>query len=222
MNFVAITYGYQKFAIFNTNVYSQCLIDCVIAKYMEDMNESVGLRKHNLQTEVKKLHNEEELIKTEIKNIETSIKLEESVLVEKMKEVLTVGGKESKRGTIKNTMIQKKISTSSSDPSAINKLRDDYKAVLTKLENTTSRRAKMMDKLNVCNDYNTRLKDMEPNITTMKIDLVDSYGERVNINTKYEMYANQYLQDRQCYELFIKNTNGKNNLLNFSIRKRRR
>ena len=37
----------------------------------------------------------------------------------------------------------------------------------------------------------------------LKIDLFDNYGERVNINSKNDIYANQYLIDRQCYELYM-------------------
>ena len=35
----------------------------------------------------------------------------------------------------------------------------------------------------------------------LKIDLVDVNGDRVFFNMKGDLYANQYLQDRQCYEL---------------------
>jgi hypothetical protein len=30
---------------------------------------------------------------------------------------------------------------------------------------------------------------------------MDIHGEKVGINSKGDMYANQYLQERQCYEL---------------------
>jgi hypothetical protein len=35
----------------------------------------------------------------------------------------------------------------------------------------------------------------------MKIDLIDQNGDRINIHSKGNVYANTYLIDRYCYEL---------------------
>ncbi len=36
-----------------------------------------------------------------------------------------------------------------------------------------------------------------------KIDLIDVYGERLQVTQKGDLYANLYLSDRQCYELHL-------------------
>jgi hypothetical protein len=36
-----------------------------------------------------------------------------------------------------------------------------------------------------------------------KIDLLDIYGERLQVMQKGDLYANLYLADKQCYELHL-------------------
>lgn len=71
MSFIAITYGYNQYSIFNTNVSTFPLLDNIVSTCLDDI---VNLLNSKLPLWEEKIHNyntEEEQVKKSIKRLET-------------------------------------------------------------------------------------------------------------------------------------------------------
>lgn len=195
MNFIAITYGYNQFSIFNTNVSTQPLIDCIINTCFEDLVAGMKKRMVFLEKEIDGYKIDEDQIKASLKVLETSIKTEEAAIVEKLKEITVL--KDPKK-----VVQSKKTSAISLD---INKvlyaLKDEYHTNELKLQSAISNREKMKEKKKILLEFQEKYRVLDK--TNLKVELFDINGERININSKNDIYANQYLMDRQCYELYM-------------------
>ena len=58
-----------------------------------------------------------------------------------------------------------------------------------------------LDKKNKLQQFLLMYTNKYKEITDIKIDLVDSKGEKININSKGDLYANEYLIEKTVYEL---------------------
>lgn len=132
MSFIAVTYGYNQYYIFNTNASTLSLIDSIISISMDEIISLIESRSASLKKEIELLNKESE----ELKNSDSK----KQIILEKM--------------NMKMNMIT------------------DYKIKFEKIDRKE-----------------------------LKIDLIDGNGDRVNISNYLDSYANQYLIDRQCYEL---------------------
>ena len=193
MNFIAITYGYNQFSIFNTNVSTQPLIDCIINTCFEDITAAIKKRMTSLEKEIDGFRTEEDQMKASQKVIETNIKTEEIVVTEKQKEVSNIQ-KETKKGApVKKAAVNSEISK------LLYALKDEYHANELKLQALMTNRDKMKEKKKILTEQQEKYRLIDK--TKLKIELVDIHGDKVNINSKNDIYANQYLVDKQCYEL---------------------
>ena len=91
MSFVAITYGYNQYSIFNTNTATQPLIDIVTSTCLNVINVSIEDRIHILTNDIKQLLVDMEPLK---KNI-TDKQKEEETIVRQSPEKKTVGKAQS-------------------------------------------------------------------------------------------------------------------------------
>jgi hypothetical protein len=195
MNFIAITYGYNQFSIFNTNVSTQPLIDCIINTCFEDLVSGMKKRMISLEKEIDGYKIEEDQVKASLKVLETSIKTEEAAIAEKLKEVNIQ--KDQKKGP----QAKKAVTTSSDIYKVLYALKDEYHANELKLQSAITNREKMKEKKKILLEFQEKYRLLDK--SNLKIELFDMNGERININTKNDIYANQYLMDRQCYELYM-------------------
>lgn len=196
MNFIAITYGYNQFSIFNTNVSTQPLIDYIINTCFDDITSGMKKRMVSLEKEIESFRTEEDQIKSSLKVLESNIKNEEAVVAEKLKDINLQkepkkGASTKKGGAQISSDIQKQLYA----------LKDEFHANEQKLQNAVANREKMKEKKKILIEFQEKYKQVDK--TNIKIELLDTLGERVNINMKNDIYANQYLVDRQCYELHM-------------------
>ncbi len=79
MSFIAVTYGYNQYSIFNTNTPTQPLIDTIISTCLNIINVSIEDRIHVLTNELKQLQVDMESLRKTIadrqKEEESAIKM---------------------------------------------------------------------------------------------------------------------------------------------------
>ncbi len=187
MSFIAITYGYNQFSIFNTYTSTLSLIDNIISICLDDINNSLEARLKVLLKEIDQLVNEEENTRKEIKRVEGINKVKEEEKVPEVKPNETKG-KQPAKGTGKQAVTN-----------TGNQYDNEIKQLELKLQGQTANTEKYKSKKDMLNEYKSKFISLDR--TDLKIDLVDINGDRANIDSKGDLYANSYLQDRQCYEL---------------------
>jgi septal ring factor EnvC (AmiA/AmiB activator) len=106
MSFIAITYGYNQYSIFNTNVSTQALIDCVTSICIADISSHLNQRLTSLSKEIEVYGNEEETIKKNLKRLENEISKEEEKQLE-IQKALELANKEASKNRGKGANIKK-------------------------------------------------------------------------------------------------------------------
>jgi hypothetical protein len=204
MSFIAITYGYNQFSIFNTNVSTLPLIDNIISTCLEETNLCLDTRLKSLTKELEDFNTEEENLKKLIKKLEGDKQKEEdkiSTEAQKSNEQKDTGKKQGSKNTPKvnnaKAIIQPDLNSSS-----IHAILDEIKSNDNKLQQITANKEKMVMKKKMLVEYKEKYDGYLHKKKEIKIDLVDQNGDRVNIYTRGDAYANSYLVDRQCYELY--------------------
>ncbi len=71
MSFIAITYGYNQYSIFNTNVSTYPLLDNIVSTCLDDILNLLNSKLPVWEEQIHNYNNEEELIKKNIKKLET-------------------------------------------------------------------------------------------------------------------------------------------------------
>ena len=201
MSFIAITYGYNQFQIFNTNTSTLSLIDNILTICLDDIIVLLELRQKNLTKEIEQFSIDEELYRKEMKRLEVNKQKEEEKLADSQKAADLAAknnNNKSASGTKPPTkpMIKNPIETNNSP---INSIIEDLKNFDQKLQNLSVNKEKYKNKKENLLEILTKFNSIDRHL--LKIDLVDVNGDRVFFNMKGDLYANQYLQDRQCYEL---------------------
>ena len=77
MSFIAVTYGYNQFSIFNIKTSTQTLIDNIKSVCLSQIVSALNGRDSSLQKEIDASQTEEENIKKLIKTTEQDLKVEE-------------------------------------------------------------------------------------------------------------------------------------------------
>ena len=204
MSCIAITYGYNQFSIFNTNVSTLPLIDNIISTCLEETHICLDLRLKSLTKELEDYNTEEENLRKLIKKLEGDKQKEEEKISadsQKSNEQKDTGKKQGNKSTpkVNNT---KAIIQNDSNSSSIHVIVEEIKSNDNKLQQITANKEKMVMKKKMLVEYKEKYDGYIHKKKEIKIDLVDQNGDRVNIYTRGDAYANCYLVDRQCYELY--------------------
>jgi hypothetical protein len=191
MSFIAITYGYNQFSIFNTNTSTLSLIDNIISICLDDINTLLEYRHKTLNKEIDVYLNDEENIKKEIKRLEANKQKEEEKNAE--------GNKQSDIKDPKKGKIQTKQPNKNENVNPITLIENELKSYEQKLQLSYATKEKYINKKDMLKEV--LLKYSKIDRISLKIDLIDINGDRVNIGSKGDQYANLFLNDKQCYEL---------------------
>jgi hypothetical protein len=97
MSFVAVTYGYNQYSIFNTNTPTQPLIDIIVSTCLNIINVSIEDKIHIFTNDIKQLLVDMESLK---KNITDRQKEEELLLMKQSPEKKTTVKAQSKNSLI--------------------------------------------------------------------------------------------------------------------------
>ena len=225
MSYILVTYGYNQFSLFNIKTSTPTLIDKIKEVSFQSIVQKLQLRDKSLQKELdlsvieeekltklkasteQDLQIEEDKYQEALKQLEAKRKKEELEQKKKeaeAKEAKGKGKKEEKK-TQEKKKAGKKDAKQVEDPGVddkpivelkekINKINEDLNTLNNNKNINNDKKSKVQQFLGVfTKKYKERMN--------IKIDLVDAKGEKVNINSKGDTYANEYLVEKTVYEL---------------------
>lgn len=115
MSFIAITYGYNQYSIFNTNVSTYPLLDNIVSHCLDDILNLLNSKLPIWEEQINNYNNEEEHIKKCIKKLETEkINNEEKANESnKPKDALSISDSNIPNNNKKNSVISNQKTSSS-------------------------------------------------------------------------------------------------------------
>ena len=225
MSYILVTYGYNQFSLFNIKTSTPTLIDKIKEISYQSIVQKLQARDKSLQKELEAsvieeeklnklkmqaeqdLQIEEDKYQEALKQLEAKRKKEELEQKKKEAEAKEAKGKgkkeekktqEKKKGGKNN---EKKTEDGGVDDKPItdlkekiNKINDDLNTLNNNKNINNDKKSKVQQFLSI---FSKKYKER----MNIKIDLVDAKGEKVNINSKGDAYANEYLIEKTVYEL---------------------
>ena len=225
MSYILVTYGYNQFSLFNIKTSTPTLIDKIKEISFQSIVQKLQARDKSLQKELdasvieeeklnklkasteQDLQLEEDKYQEALKQLEAKRKKEE--LEQKKKEAESKDakgkGKKEEKKTQEKKKAGKKDATKVEDPGVDDKPIVELKGKINKINEDLNT---LNNNKNINNDKKIKVQQFLTMFTkrykermNIKIDLVDSKGEKVNINSKGDAYANEYLLEKTVYEL---------------------
>ena len=222
MSYILVTYGYNQFSLFNIKTSTPTLIDKIKEVSFQNIIQKLQARDKSLQKELDQgVIEEEKLSKLKsateqdlqiekdkydeaVKQLEAKRKKEEMEQKKKEAEAKEEKGKkkeEKKTQEKKKGKAEKKVVEETVDDKPIVELKE-------KLDKINEDINVLNNNKNINNDKKSKVQQFLGIFTkkfkermTIKIDLIDAKGEKVNINSKGDVYANEYLIEKTVYEL---------------------
>ena len=222
MSYILVTFGYNQFNLFNIKSSTPTLIDKIKEVSFQSIIQKLQARDKSLQKELEQgVIDEEKLSKTKqtteqelqiekdkyeeaLKQLEAKRKREEMEQKKREQEAKEAKGKKKEE---KKTQEKKK---GKKEKPPVEETVDDtpIKDLKKKLDDIAEEMNTLNNNKNINNDKKNKVQNFLGIFTkkfkeraTIKIDLIDSKGEKVNINSKGDVYANEYLIEKTVYEL---------------------
>ena len=225
MSYILVTYGYNQFSLFNIKTSTPTLIDKIKEISFQSIVQKLQARDKSLQNELDASVIEEEKLNKLKASTEQDLQIEEDKYQEALrqleakrkkeeleqkkreaeaKETKGKGKKEEKKQQEKKKG-GKNTEKKTEDPGIDDKPITDLKEKINKINEDINT---LNNNKNINNDKKSKVQQFLAIFTkkykermNIKIDLVDAKGEKVNINSKGDAYANEYLLEKTCYEL---------------------
>ena len=226
MSYILVTYGYNQFSLFNIKTSTPTLIDKIKEASYQSIVQKLQARDKSLQKELDLSVVEEEKLNKLKASTEQELQIEEDKYQEALrqleakrkKEELEQKKKEAEskdvkgKGKKEEKKTQEKKKTGKVDPKKaveepgvddkpiveikekLNKINEDINTLNNNKNTNNDKKSKVQQFLSI---FSKKYKER----MNIKIDLVDSKGEKVNINSKGDAYANEYLIEKTVYEL---------------------
>ena len=211
MSYILVTYGYNQFSLFNIKTSTPTLIDKIKEISFQGIIQKLQARDKSLQKELEQGVIEEEKLNKLKTSTEQDLQIEKDKYDEAVKQLEAKRKREEleqkKKEEEKKTQDKKK---GKGDKKVAEETVDDKPIVelKEKLDKITEDINVLNNNKNINNDKKNKVQQFLGIYTkkfkermNIKIDLVDSKGEKVNINTKGDVYANEYLIEKTVYEL---------------------
>ena len=225
MSYILVTYGYNQFSLFNIKTSTPTLIDKIKEISFQSIVQKLQARDKSLQKELDASVIEEEKLNKLKVSTEQDLQIEEDKYQEALrqleakrkkeeleqkkreaeaKETKGKGKKEEKKQQEKKKA-GKNTEKKTEDPGIDDKPITDLKEKIYKINEDINT---LNNNKNINNDKKSKVQQFLTVFTkkykermNIKIDLVDAKGEKVNINSRGDAYANEYLIEKTCYEL---------------------
>jgi len=234
MSYILVTYGYNQFSLFNIKTSTPTLIDKIKEISFQSIVQKLQARDKSLQKELdssvieeeklnklkvtteQELQIEEDKYQEALKQLEAKRKKEELEQKKKEAEVKEVKGKgkkeekktqDKKKGGKNN---EKKPDDNGIDDKPITDLKEKINKINEDINTLNNNKTINNDKKSKVQQFLSIFTKKYKERMNIKIDLVDSKGEKVNINSKGDTYANEYLIEKTVYELHSFNIPQKN------------
>jgi hypothetical protein len=229
MSYILVTYGYNQYNIFNTNTSTPTLIDNIKSVALTNIIQILQQKDSQWNKEIENSNNQEENLKKMIKATEQDLKVEEDkyeeakrILEEKKKKQeaeerkqQAKEAKDKKKGDKKEKEKEKTTEKKTAkkgkdvkneveeeiDNKPILEIKEKLEGYNNDLTTLGNNRAIYIDKRKKIADLLTKFRKKNKNKMDLKIDLLDSKGEKMNLTSKDDIYANEYLEERTVYEL---------------------
>ena len=229
-----MTYGYNQFSLFNIKTSTPTLIDKIKEISFQSIVQKLQARDKSLQKELdssvieeeklnklkvtteQELQIEEDKYQEALKQLEAKRKKEELEQKKKeaeKKEVKEKGKKEEKKTQDKKKggkNNEKKPDDNGIDDKPITDLKEKINKINEDINTLNNNKTINNDKKSKVQQFLSIFTKKYKERMNIKIDLVDSKGEKVNINSKGDTYANEYLIEKTVYELHSFNIPQKN------------
>lgn len=213
MSYIGVTYGYNMYSIFNTDSNTQPLTDIIVKVCFENLRTKLPERIKFIEREIEIIKNEEESLNKYLNKLNTDkIKEEEKAEEARKLELSPEKDKETKDKKTNTKEVKKppaikgklnKLTNPNSDNIIQNIVAEIEKTTNTLAMNSLNKE-KYLSKLKQLEEQNSYYKNIDEN--KIKIDLIDSKGERVDLEIRDNSYASTYLKDKECYELALLTT----------------
>ena len=222
MSYILVTYGYNQFSLFNIKTSTPTLIDKIKEVSFQSIIQKLQARDKSLQKELDQGVIEEEKLNklksaTEqdlqiekdkydeaVKQLEAKRKKEEMEQKKKEAEAKEAKGKkkeEKKTQEKKKGKAEKKVVEETVDDKPIVELKEKLDKINEDINMLNNNKNINNDKKNKVQQFLGIFTKKFKERMTIKIDLIDAKGEKVNINSKGDVYANEYLIEKTVYEL---------------------
>ena len=222
MSYILVTYGYNQFSLFNIKTSTPTLIDKIKEISYQSIIQKLQARDKSLQKELEQGVLEEEKLNklkttTEqdlqiekdkydeaVKQLEAKRKKEEMEQKKKEAEAKDAKGKkkEEKKTQEKKKGKEKKVAMEETvDDKPIVELKEKLDKIIEDLNTLSNNKNINNDKKNKVQHFLGIFTKKFKERMNIKIDLIDAKGEKVNINSKGDVYANEYLIEKTVYEL---------------------
>ena len=221
MSYILVTYGYNQFSLFNIKTSTPTLIDKIKQVCYYNILQQLQSRDKSLQKELdqniidfEKLNKSKQTTEQEfqiekekydeaVKQLEIKRKKEEMELKKKELENKNTKGKkkeEKKVNEKRKTKVEKKIEETVDDKPLI-EIKEKLDKINDNINILNNNKNILIDKKHKLQQYLLIYTNKNKEISNIKIDLVDSKREKININSKGDIYANEYLIEKTVYEL---------------------
>ena len=225
MSYILVTYGYNQFSLFNIKTSTPTLIDKIKEVSFQSIVQKLQARDKSLQKELDASVIEEEKLNKLKASTEQDLQLEEDKYQEALKqleakrkkeeleqkkkeaeakETKGKGKKEEKKTQDKKKAVKKeanKVEDPGVDDKPIVELKEKINKINEDLNTLNNNKNINIDKKSKVQQFLTIFSKKYKERMNIKIDLVDAKGEKININSKGDTYANEYLIEKTVYEL---------------------
>jgi len=221
MSYILVTYGYNQFSLFNIKTSTPTLIDKIKEVSFQSIIQKLQARDKSLQKELDQgVIDEEKLNKLKssteqdlqiekdkydeaVKQLEAKRKKEEMEQKKKEAEAKNAKGKKKEEKKVqekKKAKAEKKVEETIDDKPIV-ELKEKLDKINEDINTLNNNKNINLDKKNKVQQFLAVFTKKFKERMNIKIDLIDSKGEKVNINSKGDVYSNEYLIEKTVYEL---------------------
>ena len=221
MSYILVTYGYNQFSLFNIKTSTPTLIDKIKEVSFQNIIQKLQARDKSLQKELDQgVIDEEKLNKLKssteqdlqiekdkydeaVKQLEAKRKKEEMEQKKKEAEAKNAKGKKKEEKKVqekKKAKAEKKVEETVDDKPIV-ELKEKLDKINEDINTLNNNKNINLDKKNKVQQFFAVFTKKFKERMNIKIDLIDAKGEKVNINSKGDVYSNEYLIEKTVYEL---------------------
>jgi hypothetical protein len=216
-----VTFGYNQFNLFNIKSSTPTLIDKIKEVSFQNIIQKLQARDKSLQKELDQgVIDEEKLNKLKssteqdlqiekdkydeaVKQLEAKRKKEEMEQKKKEAEAKNAKGKKKEEKKVqekKKAKAEKKVEETVDDKPIV-ELKEKLDKINEDINTLNNNKNINLDKKNKVQQFLAVFTKKFKERMNIKIDLIDAKGEKVNINSKGDVYSNEYLIEKTVYEL---------------------
>ena len=209
MSYILVTYGYNQFSLFNIKTSTPTLIDKIKEVSFQNIIQKLQARDKSLQKELDQGVIDEEKLNKLKSSTEQDLQIEKDKYDEAVKQLEAKRKKEEmeqkkKEAEAKNAKGKKKEEKKveeTVDDKPIVELKEKLDKINEDINTLNNNKNINLDKKNKVQQFLAVFTKKFKERMNIKIDLIDAKGEKVNINSKGDVYSNEYLIEKTVYEL---------------------